>query len=74
MIITANYHVVIALYSGSQLLMNCGKGECPWGARYWRLAIVFDYPNANVLGVAEYNSTAGLREQGRTHTYTTVSR
>lgn len=31
LIITANYHVVIALYSGGQLLMNAGKGEMPMG-------------------------------------------
>lgn len=49
----ANYHEIITLYSGSQLSLDCGIGECPWGARYWRLTIVFDYPNANVLDVAE---------------------
>lgn len=49
----ANYHNSITLYSGSQLPMDCGIGECPWGDRYWRFAIVFDYPNANVLDVAE---------------------
>jgi hypothetical protein len=49
----ANYREIITLYSGSQLSLDCGIGECPWGARYWRLTIVFDYPNANVLDVAE---------------------